>query len=266
MVERWARRLAPRGLRNLLRDPAATGRWLLDSARGHLGGSAVVRAGGLTIRLHPASARAVRRALRDPAQAAELAAFLAHIGPGARLLDVGASHGLFTLAALLAGGPAARALAVDPSAASNRLLRANLRLNGLAGRVVVVEAAAGAAEGTTRMLTTGPAGDHYLLPSDPRRPDAAEVPMRTLDAIAHEHGFTPTHLKIDIESHEADALRGAARLVAEARPRLSLEWHRAIIAARGGDPAEVAGVLAALGYAPPSSAADLVRLDLDPPG
>lgn len=266
MVRRWARRLVPRPARNLLRDPAATCRWLADEARGRLGVAVVVEVSGIGVRLHPASARAVRRALRDADQRAELAGFVARVTPGLRLLDVGASHGLFTLVALIAGGPDARALAVDPSADSNRLLRANLRLNGLEGRAVVVEAAAAAADGVARMLATGPAGDHYLLMSQGPRADADEVAARTLDGITIEHNFMPTHVKIDVESYEADALRGASRLLGESRPWLFLEWHRAMIAGRGGDPAEVAEVLASRGYRVPPTTADLARVVVEPPG
>ena len=70
---------------------------------------------GWTVRCHPISARQFALFRTDDALRQELTSFVAHCRPGMRLLDVGASHGLFSLAALHFGGQTARVVAVDPS-------------------------------------------------------------------------------------------------------------------------------------------------------
>lgn len=74
-------------------------------------------------------------------------------------LDIGAHIGGATVALALAH-PNASVLAVEPLPANARLLRRNVAMNGLAGRVAVVEAAVGAAE-VRHGFTGSEAAEHY---------------------------------------------------------------------------------------------------------
>src|SRR5205085_1451274 len=67
-------------------------------------------------------------------------------------------------------------------------------------------------------------------PGDNRPPEYLErvedftVEGVTLDGLLQKHG-RPGLLKIDVEGAEILALRGATRLLADARPRLLMELH-----------------------------------------
>lgn len=245
----WMRRVVPRPLRTGLRRPGVTARWLEAEARAWLGRTvACPMRPDWTIRSHPVSAPAFRGEAADPDQAAELAGFVARCRPGMVLFDVGASYGAFTLAAVRYGGPTARVVAVDPSATSNRILRANVRLAGAGAQVDLIEGAVGASDGELAMLTTGPAGEHYLVASAGARPDAVRIPQYTLASLAARAGVEPTHLKVDVEGFEAEVLRGGRELLLRCRPELFLEWHPGFIRDRGGDPLAVFAALDAAGY------------------
>src|SRR6185312_4179668 len=147
----WVRRTTPRWLRNWVRNPRATGRWLRSAYQWRRRGAVVLtfgpvqdsavaglglrgpQAGASTsgargedamgpapvnawrLRCHPESARTFGLFLRDPDSIAELAEFRQAATPGMRLLDIGAHYGFFSLVALALGGEEARALAVEPS-------------------------------------------------------------------------------------------------------------------------------------------------------
>ncbi len=174
----------------------------------------------------------------------ELDAFLAGSRDRQRFLDVGACHGLFSLA-FTHGRPDAEAVAVEPSPLAWEVLASSLRLNAGA-RIRPVQAAVGAAPGTLTMRYSW----HHLeaSPEAAGDPSAVQVPLHTLDLLCEELGFHPDLVKIDVEGYELAVLRGAHRLFAGSRPVLFLEIHPQRIAELGGSLAEIAGLLTGLGY------------------
>jgi len=245
-----ARALLPRGVRNALRAPGKSARRALHEALYRAGRHPVLEVRpGWRMRCHPAAYPVIaQHQLRDPEQAAELDRFIAGCAPGMVLFDVGAHYGVFTIAALHYGGPAARAVALDPSPAAVRVARAQARLNGGAQRVRVVQAAAGDGAGMVRLVAVGVQAEGFYVPADAAG-GGLEVPQVTLDALAAETGLAPTHVKIDVEGGEAAVLRGARGLLSSPHPPvLFLELHNQMIREQGGDPAEAPALLAALGY------------------
>ncbi|HXU32236.1 MAG TPA: FkbM family methyltransferase [Thermoanaerobaculia bacterium] len=172
--------------------------------------------------------------------ARELDGFLAHCrghgGRRHRLLDVGALHGLFSLA-FTAGRPDAEALAIEPSPLAFPVLEANLRRNPEA-RARAQQVAAGAGEGEIAMRLDW----HHLeacSAEEAGAPGVLTVPLRTLDAICFGHEFLPDVIKLDVEGYELETLRGAERLLGESRPDLFLEAHPASLERLGTSMAEL---------------------------
>ena len=182
---------------------------------------------------------------RSPEMVDELDAFLARGRDRRRFLDVGACHGLFSLA-FTQGRPGAEAVAVEPSLLAWDVLESNLRRNPEA-RVTPVQAALGSAPGTLVMRYSW----HHLeaSPEAAGDPDAVEIPVRTQDGLREELGFHPDLVKIDVEGYEIAVLRGASRTLREDRPVLFLEVHPERIVHLGGSMGEIAGLLDDLGYA-----------------
>ncbi len=91
--------------------------------------------------------------IRDGAWELWIARFLRRqLRPGMTCLDAGANVGYFTLLMADAVGPGGRVVAAEPIPRTRDLLRRNLALNGLEGRVDVVGAALGATSGQEVVL------------------------------------------------------------------------------------------------------------------
>jgi FkbM family methyltransferase len=157
-----------------------------------------------------------RADMREGAFETEEVALLRELFGGCDVfVDAGANAGLYTC---LARGAGRRALAIEPSAANLRLLRANLRANGWDDTEVVaagLAAAAGEAElfgtDTGASMLAGWAGQskRTLL--------REKIALRTLDELLGAR-FAGERLlvKVDVEGAEHDLLLGAAQTLARA--------------------------------------------------
>lgn len=146
--------------------------------------------------------------------------FRGALGRGVVVYDVGANVGLYTLLASRAIGPSGRVFAFEPLPRNLGYLRRHLAMNRIANALVVPAAIAeragsiGFSEGQN--------------PSTGRVDTSAglQVPAVSLDAFVYEHGHPPPAvIKMDIEGGEVAALRGAGRVLHEARPVLFLATH-----------------------------------------
>jgi FkbM family methyltransferase len=164
-------------------------------------------------------------------------AFTLHFSrPGDLFAEVGANVGTYTILAAGVGG--ARAVAVEPIAATSVHLRRNLVINGLEARVEVIEQCVGQAPGTVLMTRDRDTMNRVLVVSSSPATDAVvEVPVTTLDALFEAE--PPTLMKVDVEGFEVAVLAGAAATLAD--PRLA-----AIIIEVSGGPVHAAAVLGTL--------------------
>ena len=200
---------------------------------------------GLRLRIDPQSREPFEWfCFRSPEMARELDAFAREMAARRRLLDVGACHGIFSLA-FAHHRPETMALAVEPSAIACSLLAQNIKLGGLAN-VIARQVACGPAAGTLRMRPTW----HHLeaLPEAAMAADAVAVPMTSVDQLCSELGFHPDLVKIDVEGYELAVLAGACATLGSSRPPLFLEIHPDRLRELGGSAAEVVALLEGLGY------------------
>lgn len=248
-AEIWVRRMTPRWLRNWLRDPRASLRWLGLSWRWRRqGGVELDCGGGVVVRCHPASARTFQLFVQDPDSIAEFEVFRQWLAPGARLYDLGAHYGFFSVAALALG--AERVLAVEPSAAAARVLRSNLKLAAAGMRAQLLQAAVGVANAPLAMLSGGVHSENYMFAASVGRSDAVLVPALNFSGLEQHCGWRPTLVKLDIEGFERAVLTSPVNLDALRawRVPLLLELHNAVLREEGHDPASILEALASAGY------------------
>jgi FkbM family methyltransferase len=211
------------------------------------GSRPVIDLAGLgAVRCHPAAERPIRSAqLDDPQQATEFQQFLSHCHPGMLLFDIGASFGIFSLAAARKGGTA---IAIDPSPIATRMIEAMRKLNCVSDRVTVLQAAVGQSEGRLKMLDAGVFSDGYYT-FDPLRQSSelSEVRLTSVDHLAERFG-KPTHIKIDVEGFEAEVLRGARYVIECCSPTIFLELHSQMVRAQTGNPNFCVEELVSNGY------------------
>jgi FkbM family methyltransferase len=162
---------------------------------------------------------------------------------GGTLLDVGAARGLISAVFCLARG-GNRAVALEPSPVQVRDARAMAALNGLERRLEVRQVAAGREAAKVR----GSVDEIGLIDfSPPRGLQTFTVIITTLDDEVRRLGISPGVVKIDVEGHELEVLRGAHGLLAR-RPVLLLELHLDLLERRGDRVDELVALLGGFGY------------------
>jgi FkbM family methyltransferase len=146
------------------------------------------------------------------------------VRPGDSFWDLGAHKGFVSMAASRMVGPTGAVVSMEPSATNLWFLRAHVAWNGVEN-VQVIPAAVGAASGTASFGGRGDSLAYRLGQGD------EVVDVRTLpDVIEQWHVPPPTVIKMDVEGVEADALRGAGKLLDDVQALLisvhSRELHR----------------------------------------
>ncbi|HSV74796.1 MAG TPA: FkbM family methyltransferase [Chthonomonadales bacterium] len=211
--------------------------------------------GRLRMRLSAADNSIARRIFTTGAFEPRLLAFMrASVTPGAVAVDVGANVGVHTLTLAESVGPGGSVHAFEPSAAYDRLT-ANLRLNGLDGRVRANRAAVGAAPGSLALRECEQGYEAFTSAGRPLAHAKVtgatfDVPMVTLDRYLEEHGVSSVDfLKVDVEGYEVEVLRGARGLLGRrAVRRIMLEVSDPLLEGCGASAGEMFELLHAAGY------------------
>jgi FkbM family methyltransferase len=172
------------------------------------------------------------------------------------VLDVGASFGLYSLAAARTVGPSGRVYAFEPARGTASALRRHLDWNGAADRVEVVEAAAAEQGGSAVFWEQETSFVASLVEAAARQEQRrfasplAPRPVRTvaLDEFCRDHRLDPDVVKVDVEGGEAAVLRGSRDILARGHALLFLEVH-ATVAPRGDGPEAVFDELRTAGWA-----------------
>ena len=144
-------------------------------------------------------------------------------------IDVGANIGTTTIPAILRHG-FSRAVAIEPEPENCRLLRANLALNGLEGRVPVIESAASADAGIASLLLNPVnTGGHRVVPANYEKSGRRkiDVPQNSLRTLTRQAGLRPRHaglIWIDAQGHELQILRGAKSFLRRGVPLVLELW------------------------------------------
>ena len=143
---------------------------------------------------------------------------------GSVFVDVGANIGAMTIYACLSG-LFRHVIAIEPDALNRSILDRNVAINGMADQVTVVPMAASSISGEmTLHRDQKNLGAHSLEPGFAMTPGSTEtVPVQPLDQIIAQAGIGPEDVgfvKIDVEGHEVDVLRGMSEVMAGAPPIL----------------------------------------------
>jgi len=166
-------------------------------------------------------------------EAAPFRAYRDAIEEGATVFDIGASFGLYSIAAGRAIGPGGHVVAFEPAQATAALLLSHLSMNGVADRVEVVERvvdeASGESEfweqstslGASLARATALAGQPFVV-GELVKTICVSV---NIDDFCAERALHPDVLKIDVEGAEARVLRGARTFLRAGRGTILLEVH-----------------------------------------
>jgi FkbM family methyltransferase len=144
------------------------------------------------------------------------------LGPGARVLDLGAHQGVVALILASLVGDTGEVVAVEAGAYNARIAERNRDLNG-ASNLTILHAAAG--DGATPTLSFFEDLNGRIL-DRPRVQGrgVVEVPAVSVDGLAARYG-RPDVVVIDVEGFEHRVLAGAVGTLAAARSSFMVEVH-----------------------------------------
>ena len=170
-----------------------------------------------------------------------------HIGAGAVIYNVGANVGVLALQLARWSGPTGRVVALEPNPYAVRLLKRNVRLNGLDSQVEVVHLAIGDVVGEVTLHVCGASPMARASKANPLllKTEAVSVPVTTLDRFSKRRQPIPDWVIMDIEGWEVAALRGGRKLLGAAPKQIGIviELHPSAWAWSGDSRADLEGVL-----------------------
>jgi len=147
------------------------------------------------------------------------------------LVDVGANIGTVCIPAV-ARGLAREAVGIEPHPVNCMLLRANIALNSLGGRVSVRECAAGGSENQALMLEVSDDnwGDHRIAMTDDAgafgESSRKKIPVTStrLDGLVQPEPGRNMLIWMDTQGYEGFVLQGATSLIAAHVPIVAEFW------------------------------------------
>lgn len=142
------------------------------------------------------------------------------------IVDAGAATGLFAMAAALTY-PKANIHAFEPSLRQRVVLRRNIRLNGLGGRITVADAGLWMCNDVLAFRTHGAISSLQSVSQfPPGYPCLEKVRVVALDQWVRETGVGHIGLiKMDIEGAEIEALAGAEETLRKQQPDLLVQAY-----------------------------------------
>jgi FkbM family methyltransferase len=187
-----------------------------------------------------------------PMPDADLVAFLAGSLPreGGVFLDIGANIGTYSAAVAAASRGHVRGAAFEPVPTTHALLNRTLALNGLSGFRAEIVALSSKQE-RLHFTAYGGGGNNFIVSEGDDRGQIV-AHSTTLDAWVEAHpGLAPDAVKIDVEGHELEVLKGGRTVLARFRPALVIECHCASWEAQHVSATEVVELLRGCGYPEP---------------
>jgi FkbM family methyltransferase len=145
------------------------------------------------------------------------------ISPGSRVIDVGANIGIYSLpwAAVNAD---VTVHCFEPNPAVRRRLARNVALNRLAARIRLHTQALSDHAGTATLYGSDDMSSlNKGVYTGTGQAVPAEVPLARLDDIVGIEGPPVSLMKVDVQGHELEVLRGADAVISHHRPALILE-------------------------------------------
>ena len=128
---------------------------------------------------------------------------------GGHIFDIGANIGYTSRVFARAIQPAYRVYSFEPEEFNFRLLRRSIRSHGVADRVIPVQSAVGAEDGSVELLLNEHHhADHRVLTAQFRQTrdasHAISVPLTTIDTFVRQNGglWPVAFIKIDVQGYE----------------------------------------------------------------
>lgn len=169
------------------------------------------------------------------------------IRPGDTVWDVGASIGLYTMAAAQHVGREGRVLSWEPTPKTFSILSSHVSANSPQGICCLIQEAISDFDGElTFNIQTDPSTNR--IGGQTSSIGSVQVPVHTFDHWIDQETHQPNVVKIDIEGAEVLAFKNATHLLAKARPVILAAIHPQFMHDYGAGPETITAVLDAHDY------------------
>jgi FkbM family methyltransferase len=156
---------------------------------------------------------------------ADLLSFLAsELRPGNTFFDVGANIGLYSITLAKQFFNGIRVVGFEPCDSTVGWLRRMIDLNGAKGVEVVPLALSRRARDLT-LSAYGDGRNNFVVDHSEASIPTQSVHAVALDEYCATHQIFPDALKIDVEGHELDVIKGGTETLRRFRPALVIECH-----------------------------------------
>lgn len=142
-----------------------------------------------------------------------------------RLLDCGAFDGDTIRSALREEVKLEEIVAIEPNPDNHRKLKQWAAISEISDRIRVVESAVASFPGLLNFSSNGDMTSSLAITDN--RESVRKVRVVTIDQLCRELDWKPTHIKMDIEGAEKEALLGAATILKSLRPNLMISLEHA---------------------------------------
>jgi len=169
---------------------------------------------------------------------------------GAACWDIGAHFGYYTALFAKSVGRSGEVIAVEPNPFSFTYLKRHVGVNRLK-QVRIFNAAASERDGQGQLLNYGHPHSptvHLRFPDESVSPEIVrgETELIALDTLTEKENLRlPRVIKIDVEGHTAEVLRGSSNTLERAMPILFIALHTQT------EWEQVESILGSIGYRPP---------------
>ena len=169
---------------------------------------------------------------------------------GGSFFDIGAHSGLFSAVFCVANSNN-KVVSFEPSPVLAERLGAIRELNRFGERMLIEQIGIADQNGSVKMLLD-PAGgfvqaqrfDHTMWAS----PEVIDVRIETIEHASSRLGLIPQFIKLDIESYELEAIKGAREFLSRHKPVIFLELHLNYLEQRNMSAKTVVEMLQQCGY------------------
>ena len=145
------------------------------------------------------------------------------LGPGQKVIDIGANYGVYTLSLAKAVGAAGFVWAFEPASSCAALLAEGVLANHF-GNVIVERSALSRESGTGCLGLNDHSELNALIRPDKAGKASETVSVVTLDECLQRYGWRDIDfVKIDAEGEEANILKGGRQFFAELSPLIQYE-------------------------------------------
>lgn len=204
----------------------------------------IVLRDGMQFKIHPESRYSMEHfCYISEEMTDEMDSFLRQTNDCYRLLDIGALHGVFSLA-FANHNPKKSALAVDASPIAFSKLLYNSFSNPKC-QITTVECALSDQNGQLAMTYDW---EHLVACFNTKAEKTTSVPMQTGDQLCNDKNFEPDCIKIDVEGHEIEVLIGLKHTITSFQPLIFLEIHPMRISDSGHELSEIVNILTQYNY------------------